>query len=98
MGNIFREYLVSPLWVDQSLGPIPRENSVTAIPFFFASIKCPSSWKITITENTRIAIIIFKIYHLLSILLYTSCSVCRISSTLGSGITVCSFIASSMIL
>src|SRR5699024_10459907 len=61
MGKSFREYRVSPFTVERSLGPIPRENSVTVIPFLLASRKCPSSWKITITENTKIAIRILNL-------------------------------------
>lgn len=42
IGKSFKEYLVPPFSVERSLGPIPRENSVTAIPFLFAKRKCPS--------------------------------------------------------
>ena len=61
MGNSFKEYRVSPMTLERSLGPIPRENSVTAMPFLFAKRKCPSSWKIMITENTKIAIIMLNL-------------------------------------
>ena len=42
-GISFQEYLVSPFTKLAILGPIPSENSVTPIPFFFARRKCPNS-------------------------------------------------------
>ena len=42
-GRARREYLVSPFMTDQSLGPMPRENSTTPTPKRLAIRKCPSS-------------------------------------------------------
>jgi hypothetical protein len=58
-GNNFNEYLVPFLTKLASLGPIPTENSVTVMPFFFASRKCPSSCMIMITPKINIATTMF---------------------------------------
>jgi len=42
-GSSLMEYFVSPFWIPKSVGPNPSENSLTRIPFAFASKKCPSS-------------------------------------------------------
>src|SRR5699024_4526335 len=60
MGKSFREYLVPPLTVLSNLGPIPRENSVTMIPFFFARRKWPSSCIRIIALNIITAITNFN--------------------------------------
>ena len=42
-GISFRQYSVSPFFIPKSLGPKPIENSTTATPLAFATIKCPNS-------------------------------------------------------
>ena len=42
-GNALMQYLVSPFCIPQIVGPRPKQNSFTRIPFAFASKKCPSS-------------------------------------------------------
>ena len=43
IGKSFRQYLVPLYSFETRFGPIPIANSSTSIPFFFASVKCPSS-------------------------------------------------------
>lgn len=40
---LLMQYLVSPFCIPQIVGPRPKQNSFTRIPFAFASKKCPSS-------------------------------------------------------
>ena len=42
-GSSFRENFVSPICFPNNVGPSPKENSSTRIPFFFARRKCPNS-------------------------------------------------------
>jgi hypothetical protein len=42
-GNALMQYLVSPFCIPQIVGPRPKQNSFTRIPFAFARRKCPSS-------------------------------------------------------
>ena len=42
-GSILKEYRVPPFSKLNSLGPMPRENSITPIPFNFANKKWPNS-------------------------------------------------------
>ena len=60
-GRSFSEYRVPPQDLLRSLGPIPSENSVTTIPFFFASRKWPSSWNKIMALNMISAIKIFNL-------------------------------------
>ena len=62
-GRSFKEYLVSPFTKLKSLGPIPKENSVTSIPLNFANIKCPSSWNRMIPPRISTASTIFIGFH-----------------------------------
>ena len=62
-GKSFKEYLVSPFTKLKSLGPIPKENSVTSIPLNFANIKCPSSWNRMIPPRISTASTIFIGFH-----------------------------------
>ena len=42
-GSSFMEYFVSPRCTPKRVGPSPRQNSLTFMPFALASQKCPSS-------------------------------------------------------
>ena len=42
-GRSLMEYLVSPFVKPTSVGPIPRQNSLTLMPLNFARRKCPNS-------------------------------------------------------
>src|SRR5258708_2608164 len=53
MGNKFNEYIVSPIFLPNTLGGNPNPNSSTLIPNFFATKKCPASWMRTRTERIR---------------------------------------------
>lgn len=42
-GSSLMEYFVSPFVIPTSVGPMPRQNSLTRIPALLANRKCPSS-------------------------------------------------------
>ena len=60
-GSSLNVYSVSPRRTPKSFGPMPTANSSTTIPFFFATIKCPNSWNMTMMPNTRSATISFNL-------------------------------------